>query len=144
MSEPYYSRCYLAEKFGALAYDMNEFLEVGRPAELDDRIPVETMDRCRDSVVDKCRAIEREVTKSGGEVLRVIRVERDAVPDDRARHADMLRGYAYDELKCGSLLKTLKDVTGCEDGSWRDVLLALADLVEQGRGCGARVVSGDD
>ena len=29
MSEPYYSRCYLSEKLGALAYDMVEFLEVG-------------------------------------------------------------------------------------------------------------------
>ena len=137
MSEPYYSRCYLSEKLGALAYDMVEFLEVGCWEDLGDRIEPETMARCRDNIVDKCRAIEREVTKSGGEATRIVRIE-GAGPEHVGEEsvADALRGYACRDLKGGSLLKTLKDVTGCEGGSWRDVLLALADLIDRGRGCG--------
>ena len=50
--------------------------------------------------------------------------------EDKVRAASKLRSYGYDELKAGSLLKTLKDVTGTGDGSWRDVLLRLADLIE--------------
>lgn len=42
--------------------------------------------------------------------------------------ARRLREYANDELKDGSLLKTLKDVTGA--GSWRYVLDALADFID--------------
>ena len=76
MSEPYYSRCYLSEKLGALVYDMVEFLEVGRWEDLGDQIEAKTMARCRDSIVDKCRAIEREVTKSGGEATRIVRIVR--------------------------------------------------------------------
>ena len=84
MSEPYYSRRYLAEKFGALAYDMNEFLEVGRWEDLGDRIEPKKMARCRDNIVDKCRAIEHEVTKSGGEATRIVRIEgAKVVSDDR-------------------------------------------------------------
>lgn len=142
MSEPYYSRCYLAEKYQALAYDMVEFLRVGDSQAMGDQIAPETMDRCRDNIVDKCKAIEHEVTKLGGETTRVVRIG-GAGPEHVGGEpvADALRDYACSDLKSGSLLKTLKDVTGCEDGSWRDVLLALADLVERGRGCGARVVS---
>ena len=128
MSEPYYSRRYLAEKFGALAYDMNEFLEVGRWEDLGDRIEPETMARCRDNIVDKCRAIEHEVTKSGGEATRIEGAGPERVGEEQV--ADALRDYACSDLKGGSLLKTLKDVTGCEGGSWRDVLLRLADLIE--------------
>lgn len=40
-----------------------------------------------------------------------------------------LRHYANSELLDNSLLKTLKDVTKT-DGTWRDVLTALADLIE--------------
>ena len=50
--------------------------------------------------------------------------------EDKVRAASKLRSYGHDELKAGSLLKTLKDVTGTGDGSWRDVLLRLADLIE--------------
>lgn len=48
--------------------------------------------------------------------------------DERRKAAERLREYANDELKDGSLLKTLKDVTGA--GSWRYVLDALADMIE--------------
>ena len=48
--------------------------------------------------------------------------------DDRREVAAMLRKYGRDTLKDGSLLRTLKDVTGAD--SWRHVLLALADLIE--------------
>ena len=60
MSEPYYSRRYLAEKFGALAYDMNEFLEVGRWEDLGNRIEPKKMARCRDNVVDDLAEKEGE------------------------------------------------------------------------------------
>lgn len=131
MSEPYYSRRYLAEKFGALARDMVDFLEVGCGEDLGDQIAPETMARCRDNIVDKCRAIEYEVTKSGGEATRIVQIG-GAGPEHVGGEpvADALRDYACSDLKGGSLLKTLKDVTGCEGGSWRDVLLRLADLIE--------------
>ena len=48
--------------------------------------------------------------------------------EERREVARRLREYANDELKDGSLLKTLKDVTGA--GSWRYVLDALADLID--------------
>ena len=48
--------------------------------------------------------------------------------EERREAAERLREYGRDVLKDGSLLKTLKDVTG--PGSWRDVLLALADLID--------------
>lgn len=48
--------------------------------------------------------------------------------DERHEAAKKLREYANDELKDGSLLKTLKDVTGAS--SWRYVLDALADMIE--------------
>jgi hypothetical protein len=48
--------------------------------------------------------------------------------DDRHKAAERLRKYGRDVLKDGSLLRTLKDVTG--PGLWRDVLLALADLID--------------
>lgn len=48
--------------------------------------------------------------------------------DERREVAERLREYGNDALKDGSLLKTLKDVTGAD--SWRYVLLALADLID--------------
>ena len=48
--------------------------------------------------------------------------------EERREVAARLREYGRDVLKDGSLLKTLKDVTG--PGSWRDVLLVLADLID--------------
>ena len=48
--------------------------------------------------------------------------------DDRREVAERLREYSNDVLKDGSLLKTLKDVTGA--GSWRYVLDSLADLID--------------
>lgn len=48
--------------------------------------------------------------------------------DERREAVKKLRMYGRDALKDGSLLKTLKDVTGAD--SWRDVLLALADLID--------------
>lgn len=48
--------------------------------------------------------------------------------EERREAAERLREYGRDVLKDGSLLRTLKDVTG--PGSWRDVLLALADLID--------------
>lgn len=48
--------------------------------------------------------------------------------DERREAAERLRKYANDELKDGSLLKTLKDVTGAS--SWRYVLDTLADMIE--------------
>lgn len=48
--------------------------------------------------------------------------------DERHEAAKRLRMYGRDALKDGSLLKTLKDVTGSD--SWRNVLLALADLMD--------------
>lgn len=48
--------------------------------------------------------------------------------DERHEAAEMLREYGRDTLRDGSLLRTLKDVTGGD--SWRHVLLALADLIE--------------
>lgn len=50
------------------------------------------------------------------------------VSDERREAAKKLREYANDTLKDGSLLKTLKDVTGAS--SWRYVLGALADMIE--------------
>ena len=48
--------------------------------------------------------------------------------DERREVAERLRKYGRDALKDGSLLRTLKEVTGAD--SWRHVLLALADLIE--------------
>lgn len=48
--------------------------------------------------------------------------------EERSAVARRLREYANDTLKDGSLLKTLKDVTGAS--SWRYVLDALADMIE--------------
>lgn len=48
--------------------------------------------------------------------------------DERREVAERLREYGNDALKDGSLLRTLKDVTGAD--SWRHVLLALADLID--------------
>lgn len=48
--------------------------------------------------------------------------------DERIEAAERLRKYGRDTLKDGSLLRTLKDVTGAD--SWRRVLIALADLIE--------------
>lgn len=57
-----------------------------------------------------------------------------ATDEERREAARELRGYGFDVLKDGSLLRTLKDVTG--GGSWRDCLIALADLIEpQERTC---------
>lgn len=47
---------------------------------------------------------------------------------ERREVAERMREYANDTLKDGSLLKTLKDVTGAS--SWRYVLDALADMIE--------------
>lgn len=49
-------------------------------------------------------------------------------PEGRREAAARLREYGRDALKDGSLLKTLKDVTGGD--SWRHVLLLLADLID--------------
>lgn len=49
--------------------------------------------------------------------------------DKQTKAINNLRHYANSELLDNSLLKTLKDVTGT-DGTWRDVLTALADLIE--------------
>lgn len=49
--------------------------------------------------------------------------------DKQTKAINTLRRYSRDELLNNSLLKTLKDVTGT-DGTWRDVLEALADLIE--------------
>ena len=58
-----------------------------------------------------------------------------ATDEDRREAAKSLRKYGRDALKDGSLLRTLKDVTGAD--SWRHVLLALADLIEpEGAGDG--------
>lgn len=51
-----------------------------------------------------------------------------ATSEERREVAARLHEYANDELKDGSLLKTLKDVTGAS--SWRYVLDALADMIE--------------
>lgn len=48
--------------------------------------------------------------------------------DERREAAKRLRMYGRDALKDGSLLKTLKDVTGSD--SWRNVILVLADLID--------------
>lgn len=48
--------------------------------------------------------------------------------EERREVAARLREYSNDVLKDGSLLKTLKDVTGA--GSWRYVLDSLADLID--------------
>ena len=48
--------------------------------------------------------------------------------DERREAAERLREYGRDTLKDGSLLRTLKDVTGAD--SWRGVLLALAALIQ--------------
>lgn len=48
--------------------------------------------------------------------------------EERREVAERLREYSNDMLKDGSLLKTLKDVTGA--GSWRYVLDSLADLID--------------
>lgn len=131
MTEPYYSRRYLSEKLGALVYDMVEFLEVGRWEDLGDQIEPKKMARCRDNIVDKCKAIVGEVTKTDVRYSRALMLDPGASSEgDRVRAASKLRSYGHDTLRSGSLLKTLKDVTGTGDGSWRDVLLRLADLIE--------------
>lgn len=48
--------------------------------------------------------------------------------NERRDVAERLREYSHDVLKDGSLLKTLKDMTGA--CSWRDVLDRLADLID--------------
>lgn len=48
--------------------------------------------------------------------------------DERREAAQSLKHYAHDQLQ-GGLLNTLKLATGI-DGTWRDVLLRLADLIE--------------
>lgn len=48
--------------------------------------------------------------------------------EERREVAERLREYSNDVLKDGSLLKTLKDVTGA--GSWRYVLDSLAGLID--------------
>lgn len=48
--------------------------------------------------------------------------------EERHEVSARLREYSNDVLKDGSLLKTLKDVTGA--GSWRYVLDSLADLID--------------
>jgi len=48
--------------------------------------------------------------------------------NERAALAEKLRHYGRDELKDGSLLRTLKDVTG--GATWRDCLLRLADMAD--------------
>lgn len=50
------------------------------------------------------------------------------ISDERREVAARLREYSNDVLKDGSLLKTLKGVTGA--CSWRDVLDRLADLID--------------
>lgn len=56
--------------------------------------------------------------------------------DERRVVAERLREYGNDTLKDGSLLRTLKDVTGA--GSWRYVLDALADLIDPIPTCHAK------
>lgn len=51
-----------------------------------------------------------------------------ATDDERREVAQSLERYAHDQLQ-GGLLNTLKLATGI-DGTWRDVLLRLADLIE--------------
>lgn len=55
----------------------------------------------------------------------------------------VLRDRAHDELVGNSLLKTLQDCTGTA-GTWRDALLALADVIDdayrEGYDTGVRVV----
>lgn len=53
---------------------------------------------------------------------------KDSTRHGRREVAERLRWYGNDTLKDGSLLKTLKDVTGTD--SWRHVLLALAELID--------------
>lgn len=48
--------------------------------------------------------------------------------EERREVARELRRYGFDVLKDGSLLSTLKDVTGRH--CWRDCLIALADLID--------------
>lgn len=56
--------------------------------------------------------------------------EEPMVTDKERREAAReLRGYGFDVLKDGSLLSTLKDVTG--RSCWRDCLIALADLIDR-------------
>ena len=50
--------------------------------------------------------------------------------NERREVAQSLEHYAHDQLQ-GGLLNTLKLATGI-DGTWRDVLLRLADLIEPG------------
>lgn len=69
--------------------------------------------------------------------------EEPMVTDKERREAAReLRGYGFDVLKDGSLLSTLKDVTG--RSCWRDCLIALADLIEpQERTCRMTEVGSD-
>lgn len=57
---------------------------------------------------------------------------------ERRTAAQNLKHFAYDQLQ-GGLLNTLKVATGV-DGTWRDVLLRLADLIEPHRGSGGRTI----
>ena len=61
-------------------------------------------------------------------MLRISNGAMTMTSDERREVAERLREYGNDTLKDGSLLKTLKDVTGAD--SWRYVLLALADLID--------------
>ena len=54
--------------------------------------------------------------------------------EERHEAAESLKRYAHDQLQ-GGLLNTLKLVAGT-GGTWRDVLLRLADLIEPGDGPG--------
>lgn len=52
--------------------------------------------------------------------------------DERSEAAQSLKHYAHDQLQ-GGLLNTLKLATGV-DGTWRKVLLRLADLIDPSGG----------
>lgn len=71
--------------------------------------------------------------KSGSETPGWLHKYCTGMPADTQEEASrMLRKYARDALKDGSLLKTLKHVTGGSD--WRDCLLKLSEwLSEEGR-----------
>lgn len=55
----------------------------------------------------------------------------------REEVAEYLRSRANDALDHGGLLGTLKNALGIEEGTWRDVLRSLAELME-GEGDGQR------
>lgn len=55
----------------------------------------------------------------------------------REEVAEYLRRRANDALDAGGLLGTLKNALGIEEGTWRDALRSLAELME-GEGDGQR------